>query len=434
MVHGGGWSIGRGQFSADFTATTISFDSGVKLNGKVSGNCTCIDWDNDSSWKVEPPPPPPITDVCVLRARPSPPPPPPQSGAPQTTTSHTRTPTPADSKCGHPCRHLNQQAHHRDEPPCKFGARARKKKKQTRSPHSALTPNPPRTKQDVGYNGIPGLGLMNNIVQRYFDVYFPRAITVAQALAAHGGPERLIYTTHGWLAHLYLHCPQNFTLSGITLVCPAADAVAAFRAAAQRGDITWHAAAFNTEYENAFNEEMISVQFQLSADLADELGLPRPATASLRDVPGTTRALVPILARHNITALSVGVNGGSPAPDMPNPGVWKDPASGASVLYMQTGQGQGYPNNPGPDPANCGGMCRAACVVHPATTHALCWAFRTDNSGPPESAEEVFRQFDIARWQFPGANVFASTFDNFTARLLPVAAALPVTTAEAGDT
>ncbi len=286
----------------------------------------------------------------------------------------------------------------------------------------------------MGYNGIPTLGLINNIVQRYFDVYFPRAIAVAQALTAHGGPERLIYTTHGWLAHLYLHCPQNFTLSGITLVCPAADAVAAFRAAALRGDITWHAAAFNTEYENAFNEEMISVQFQLSADLADELGLPRPATASLRDVPGTTRALVPILARHNITALSIGVNGGSPAPDMPNPGVWRDPASGASVLYMQTGQGQGYPNNPGPDPANCGGMCRASCVVHPATTHALCWAFRTDNSGPPESAEEVFRQFDIARWQFPGANVFASTFDNFTARLLPVAAALPVTAAEVGDT
>jgi hypothetical protein len=79
-------------------------------------------------------------------------------------------------------------------------------------------------------------------------------------------------------------------------------------------------------------------------------------------------------------------------------------------------------------------MCRASCVVHSATTHALCWAFRTDNSGPPESMDEVFRQFDIARWQFPGANVFASTFDNFTAQLLPVAAALPVTTAEAGDT
>jgi len=358
MVSGGGWTVGHGQFSPDNTTTTISFNSGVKLNGTVSNKCGQIDWDNDTSWKVKPPPTPPITDVHIIAMN-----------------------------------HL-----------------------------------------DVGYNGIPGLGLINNIVQRYFDVYFPRAIAVAQALTAHGGPERLIYTTHGWLAHMYMHCPANFTLSGIALTCPTPDAVQAFKDAVLRGDITWHAAAFNTEYENAFNEEMINVQFQLSFDLADELGLPRPKTVSLRDVPGTTRALVPILVKNNITAISIGVNSGSPAPEMPNPGVWFDPASKTSVLYMQTGQGQGYPNNPGPDPANCGGMCRDICVTFPTTTHALCWAFRTDNSGPPMDADEVFRQFDIARWQFPGASVFASTYDNFTSILSGIAGTLPVTSAEVGDT
>lgn len=100
---------------------------------------------------------------------------------------------------------------------------------------------------DVGYNGIPELGLINNIMNIYFAEYFPRAISVANALRDHGGPERLIYTTHGWLAHLYMHCPENFTLSGITLVCPSAQDQAAFAAAAQRGDIVWHAGAFNTE-------------------------------------------------------------------------------------------------------------------------------------------------------------------------------------------
>ena len=173
---------------------------------------------------------------------------------------------------------------------------------------------------------------------------------------------------------------------------------------------------------------------QLAADLADEFGLPRPRTVSLRDVPGTTRALLPLLRKHNITGLSIGVNGGSPAPDMPNPGVWLDPASAASVLYMQTGQGQGYPANPGPDPVNCGGMCRASCVTHPATSHALCWAFRTDNSGGPMDADEVFAQFDIARWQFPGVRVYATTFDDYFDKLASIADQLPVTTAEAGDT
>lgn len=50
------------------------------------------------------------------------------------------------------------------------------------------------------------------------------------------------------------------------------------------------------------------------------------------------------------------------------------------------------------------------------------------------NADEVFKQFDIARWQFQGANVYASTYDNFTAQLATVAASLPVTTGEAGDT
>jgi hypothetical protein len=40
----------------------------------------------------------------------------------------------------------------------------------------------------------------------------------------------------------------------------------------------------------------------------------------------------------------------------------------------------------------------------------------------------------IAQWQFPGARVFASTYDNFTAQLNTVRAALPVSTGEVGDT
>ena len=141
--------------------------------------------------------------------------------------------------------------------------------------------------------------------------------------------------------------------------------------------------------ENGYNEEMINVQFQLARDLADEIGISRPTTASLRDVPGTTRSLIPILVNNGITALSVGVNNGSPAPVMPNPGVWKDPSSNTSVLFMQTGQGIGYPNNPGPDPLNPGGLGADSCVVFSGLKHTLCWAFRTDNSGPPESVDEV---------------------------------------------
>jgi len=184
MVSGGGWGTGLGQLSPDNSTTTLSLDSGVKLNGNVTGNCSCIAWDNGSWWGKKGPPPPPITDVHIIAMN-----------------------------------HL-----------------------------------------DVGYNGIPGLGLINNIVNRYFSVYFPRAISVAQDLTARGEAPRLIYTTHPWLLHLYMNCPVDFTLSNITLQCPSAAEVQAMKDAVQRGDITWHAAAFNTEYENALNAEMIDVQ------------------------------------------------------------------------------------------------------------------------------------------------------------------------------
>jgi hypothetical protein len=273
-------------------------------------------------------------------------------------------------------------------------------------------------------------GFINNVLNEYFGAYFPRAVRVAAELRARGGPERLVYTTHGWLAHLYVHCPADFVLSGIPLRCPSRAEVAVFVAAVRMGDIVWHAGAFNTEYELAFNAEMVAEQFRLSRELSDELGVPRSRVLSLRDVPGTTRALIPLLARNNITALTVGVNNGSPDPAMPSPGRWVDPASNTSVIFMQTGPGVGYPARE----ANHGGLCRRVCVTAPKLAHAMCWAFRPDNSGPPDSADEVVSYFEVARATFPGATVRASTYDRFVQQLETVEAELPVATGEVGDT
>jgi len=43
----------------------------------------------------------------------------------------------------------------------------------------------------------------------------------------------------------------------------------------------------------------------------------------------------------------------------------------------------GYPDNPGSSPSKPGGLSRRDCVVLDNFPHALCFAFRTDNSGPP---------------------------------------------------
>jgi hypothetical protein len=73
---------------------------------------------------------------------------------------------------------------------------------------------------DVGYNGIPLTGFINNILNIYFHQYFPRAISIAQQMRELGGTDRFIYTTHPWLVSMYLDCPPNLNLSGIVLQCP----------------------------------------------------------------------------------------------------------------------------------------------------------------------------------------------------------------------
>jgi hypothetical protein len=52
----------------------------------------------------------------------------------------------------------------------------------------------------------------------------------------------------------------------------------------------------------------------------------------------------------------------------------------------------GYPDNPGDVPASPGGLSKKDCVVISGFSHVLCFAFRTDNSGPPESVQ-VFKSY-----------------------------------------
>lgn len=288
---------------------------------------------------------------------------------------------------------------------------------------------------DVGYNGIPGVGYINNILNIYFATYFPRAVAMAQAMHALNTTDRFVYTTHTWLVDLYIHCPANFTFSSVTLVCPSPADVQAMKDAIAAGDISFHAAPFNIQYGGAYSQDMLDAIFRQPARIADEVGIPRPKVASLRDVPGAPRSIIPGLVRNGIEVLSIGDNGYAPKPQINTPTVWREPATNTSIVLLMTGQGVGYPNNAGPTPVSPGGLAADTCVSHPSSAAVLCWAFRTDNSGPPESVSEILGYFDMARWQWPGATVIGSTFEawwsEFKVDALPV---LPVTTQEMGET
>ena len=71
---------------------------------------------------------------------------------------------------------------------------------------------------DVGYNGIaPTTGFINNVLNTYLNTYIPRALLVNDQLVRGGYEETFIWTTHPWIIYMFMNCPQNFTLSGVTL-------------------------------------------------------------------------------------------------------------------------------------------------------------------------------------------------------------------------
>lgn len=72
----------------------------------------------------------------------------------------------------------------------------------------------------------------------------------------------------------------------------------------------------------------------------------------------------------------------------------------------------------------------------PGLDHALVYAFKDDNQGPP-TATEVMRVLDCTRRLLPGAKLIGSTFDAFVSNLTATPAAmkgLPVLEQEIGDT
>lgn len=178
-----------------------------------------------------------------------------------------------------------------------------------------------------------------NVLNVYFRSHLPRAVALADAMRARGGPEAFVYTSHSWLLDMYLHCPANFTLAGVTLDCPSTADVASMRAAVSRGDVTFHSAPFNVQYGGAFSAGMVDAMLAQPKRLADDLGVPHPRVASLRDVPGAPRSLIAPLARAGIPVLSIGVNDYAPSPALPTPCVWVEPSTNASVVLLTTGQG-----------------------------------------------------------------------------------------------
>lgn len=259
-----------------------------------------------------------------------------------------------------------------------------------------------------------------DVVNQYLNEYFPQAIRTAQELRSSGVEARYVYTTQPWLVSLFLDCPSK-VWSG--LICPNQTAVQEFKDAVKRGDIRWHAFAFNSQAE-VMDSSLVHYGLSMVEELDEYFGLERKITMRQADVPGITRSIIPLLVEHGVKAISVGVNGATSPPGV-NSGsafVWRDMLSGDQVIGMW-------------HPGGYGGYKKQDCVIVPGFDEALAVIVRGDNLGPALTSE-VLQDWNNLKSEFPGAKIVASSLDSFVKNLIQsgLVNTLPIITCEIGDT
>lgn len=246
---------------------------------------------------------------------------------------------------------------------------------------------------DVGF-----IDTQANVIRKYFDVYFPRAIETAAAMRREGN-DRYVWTTGSWLTYQYLEKAAPAQRQQM------AQAIAA-------GDIAWHAIPFTWQTE-LMDPPLISGALGFSRALDRRFG--RTTTgAKMTDVPGHTRAIVGALAEHGVKLLDIGVNSASTPPDVPPIFVWKD-ATGRSLIVMYHLHSYG------------------SVVKIPGSDLAIDVEVANDNAGP-HSLQEIHNIYSKLRRQFPNAAVTACDLTAIANAVEPYREHLPTFTQEIGDT
>jgi hypothetical protein len=237
-----------------------------------------------------------------------------------------------------------------------------------------------------------------SVVEEYLDVYIPRVIAVNRLLRAAGRNERLTWTLGSWMVHEYLD------RADVSQRLEFEDAVA-------QEFIVWHALPFTLQPE-FMTAALLRGALRLSQRLDGWFGRETVA-AKMTDVPGHTRAMVPLLAEAGVEFLHVGVNGAINLPQVPPLFVWRDDDSGTQVTVMYHPAYGGF-------------------YAPPGVPDALAVEVSSDNEGPP-SLQGVIGHLAQLSASYPAADTNASTLDAFARAIRPITSTFPVVTEEIGD-
>lgn len=249
-----------------------------------------------------------------------------------------------------------------------------------------------KTHLDIGFTDFA-----ETVKEKYLNEFIPNAIKVSRELDAKGGEARFKWTTGSWLIYEYLKnttgAPRDALVEAI-----------------EKGNICWHGLPCTTHTE-FMSKELFAYGLSLSRRLDAQFGK-KTIAAKMTDVPGHTKAMIPLLKEAGIEMLHIGVNPASAVPDVPPIFRWQaDNGEKITVIYSGV-YGEFAPLGD--------------------TGVALYFAHTDDNLGA-QSAEEVEALFEKLHKQFPAAELVASDLNAAAEVLRTVEDTLPVITEEIGD-
>ncbi|WNR45272.1 DUF5054 domain-containing protein [Paenibacillus roseipurpureus] len=249
-----------------------------------------------------------------------------------------------------------------------------------------------KTHLDIGFTD-----LAERVIVQYREQFIPKALDLAEELAAAGGEERFVWTTGSWLIADYLKYAGHVERKRM-------------EAAILAGHIVWHGLPFTTHTE-LMDAELFNYGLSIAKRLDQQFGK-QTISAKMTDVPGHTRAIVPLMAKRGIRYLHLGVNPASKRPAVPDLFIWRGSDGSEIIVHYANDYGNVFQLD--------------------GLRDVLVFAHTGDNCGPP-SADEIRQQFADLTRRFPGAQVKASTLDAFAAKIMPMMHRLPVVEEEIGD-
>lgn len=246
-----------------------------------------------------------------------------------------------------------------------------------------------KTHLDLGFTDYA-----ENIRKKYIDTFIPEAIALAEKVNT-DTKKYFVWTTGSWIIKEALKdesCKDKLIK------------------ALREGNIAPHAMPF-TIHSELLDADTLDYGLSIVDDL-DEIRGKKTVAAKMTDVPGHTKGIVPLLSKHGIKLLHIGVNGASALVDVPPCFLWKNGESEVVVIYSGA----------------YGGAFESEYV-----DEILYFDHTLDNHGAP-TPEKVLSHFDDIQKKYPGYEITAGTIDDFADVIWEERNKLPVFDGEMGDT